>query len=104
MPRHSWNSNSIMSSIYLYNVTRHSSHHEKANLKFWELRAYDGAPMMPHGYLTMLYLAIFVPFYFHKIMAKKLIDWDENYASKQERVLSNISNKNSGISALIGQV
>jgi len=104
MPRHSWNSNSIMSSIYLYNVTRHSSHHEKANLKFWELKAYDGAPMMPHGYLTMLYLAIFAPFYFHKIMAKKLIDWDENYASKQERELSNISNKNSGIPALIGQV
>jgi len=104
MPRHSWNSNSIMSSIFLYNVTRHSSHHEKANLKFWELRAYEGAPMMPHGYLTMLYLAIFVPFYFHKIMAKKLIDWDENYASKQERELSNISNKNSGIPLLSGQV
>ena len=104
MPRHSWNSNSIMSSIYLYNVTRHSSHHEKANLKFWELRAYEGAPMMPHGYLTMLYLAIFAPFYFNKIMAKKLIDWDENYASKQERELSNISNKNSGITSLIGQI
>ena len=101
-PRHSWNSNSIMSSIYLYNVTRHSSHHEKANLKYWELRAYDGAPMMPHGYLTMLYLAIFAPFYFHKIMAKKLIDWDANYASEQERELSKISNRDSGIPALIG--
>jgi len=102
-PRHSWNSNSIMSSIYLYNVTRHSSHHEKANLKYWELRAYDGAPMMPHGYLTMLYLAIFAPFYFHKIMAQKLIDWDSHYASKQERELSKISNRNSGIPALIAQ-
>ena len=99
--RHSWNSNSIMSSIYLYNVTRHSSHHEKANLKYWELRAYDDAPMMPHGYLTMLYLAIFMPFYFHKIMAKKLIDWDKNYASKKERELSKINNIDSGIPALI---
>ena len=35
--RHSWNSNSTMSSIYLYNVTRHSSHHEKANLKYLSL-------------------------------------------------------------------
>ena len=100
-PRHSWNSNSIMSSIYLYNVTRHSSHHEKANLKYWELRAYDNAPMMPHGYLTMLYLAIFMPFYFHRIMAKKLIDWDKNYASKKERKLSKINNRDSGIPALI---
>ena len=54
--RHSWNSNHLMSSIYLYNVTRHSSHHEKTNLKYWELRAYDGAPTLPYGYLTMLFL------------------------------------------------
>tara|TARA_B100001996_G_scaffold369278_1_gene342559 strand:+ start:874 stop:2040 length:1167 start_codon:yes stop_codon:yes gene_type:complete len=100
-PRHSWNSNSIMSSIYLYNVTRHSSHHEKANLKYWELRAYDSAPTMPHGYLTMLYLAIFIPFYFHRIMAKKLIDWDKNYATKKEKELSKINNRDSGIPALI---
>ena len=100
-PRHSWNSNSIMSSIYLYNVTRHSSHHEKANLKYWELKAYDSAPMMPHGYLTMLYLAIFMPFYFHRIMAKKLIDWDKNYATKKEKELSKINNRDSGIPALI---
>jgi alkane 1-monooxygenase len=92
-----------MSSIYLYNVTRHSSHHEKANLKYWELKAYDDAPTMPQGYLTMLYLALFAPFYFHKIMAKKLIDWDSNYATKQERELSIEQSKNSGISLLINQ-
>jgi|TARA_B100000949_G_scaffold28225_2_gene21545 alkane 1-monooxygenase len=102
-PRHSWNSNSTMSSIYLYNVTRHSSHHEKVNLKYWELKAYDDAPTMPQGYLTMLYLALFAPFYFHKIMAKKLIDWDGNYATKQERALSIEQSKNSGISLLINQ-
>ena len=59
-PHHSWNSNSVMSSIYLYNVTRHSSHHEKSSLKYWELRPYKSAPMMPYGYLSMLYLAIFL--------------------------------------------
>ena len=48
--RHSWNSNHFFSSIYLYNVTRHSSHHEKANLKYWELESYENAPMMPQGY------------------------------------------------------
>ena len=100
-PRHSWNSNSIMSSIYLYNVTRHSSHHEKANLKYWELRAYDGAPMMPQGYLTMLYMAIFAPYFFHRIMAKKLIDWDNIHASEQEKVIAERQNRNSGVSLLI---
>ena len=100
-PRHSWNSNSIMSSIYLYNVTRHSSHHEKANLKYWELRAYDGAPMMPQGYLTMLYMAIFAPYFFHRMMAKKLIEWDNIYASEQEKVIAERQNRNSGIALLI---
>ena len=101
-PRHSWNSNSTMSSIYLYNVTRHSSHHEKANLKYWELRAYEGAPMMPQGYLTMLYLAIFAPYFFHRIMAKKLIEWDNKYATEKEKILASEQNKNSGVSFLMG--
>jgi len=86
--RHSWNSNNIMSSLVLYNVTRHSAHHEKANLKFWELDAYPDAPMMPQGYLSMLYLAFFLPFVYRKVMEKKLIDWDLNYATPEERIIA----------------
>tara|TARA_B100000945_G_scaffold32925_1_gene22430 strand:+ start:234 stop:1391 length:1158 start_codon:yes stop_codon:yes gene_type:complete len=100
-PRHSWNSNSTMSSIYLYNVTRHSSHHEKANLKYWELKSYNDAPMMPQGYLTMLYMALFLPHFFHKMMAKKLIEWDRSYATEEERVLALEQNKKSGIPLLL---
>ena len=99
-PRHSWNSNSTMSSIYLYNVTRHSSHHEKANLKYWELESYENAPMMPQGYLTMLYTALLFPYLFHRMMAKKLIYWDKNYASDGERKLADAQNKKSGIPIL----
>ena len=85
MPRHSWNSNSVMSSIYLYNVTRHSAHHEKPYLKFWELDAYQNAPMMPYGYLSMLYMTIFTPFFFQKIMSRKLAEWDKLFASDEEK-------------------
>ena len=61
--RHSWNSNHFFSSIYLYNVTRHSDHHRNTNLKFWELQpVHKDAPMLPYGYLAMLYLAVFVIF------------------------------------------
>ena len=102
-PRHSWNSNSVMSSILLYNVTRHSAHHEKSHLKFWELDTYQDAPMMPHGYLSMLYLAIFLPPFFHKMMAKKLIEWDEKYATKEEKEIAKIANKKSGIKILVNQ-
>ena len=99
-PHHSWNTNSVISSIYLYNVTRHSSHHEKSHLKYWELKPYVNAPTMPQGYLSMLYMAIFLPVLFHKVMVKKLIDWDNNYANAEERKLSNIQNQNSNISLL----
>ena len=99
-PRHSWNSNSVMSSIFLYNVTRHSSHHEKASLKYWELHPYKGAPMMPYGYLSMLYLAIFLPPVFHRLMCKKLVEWDNKFASKSERILAENQNQNSGLSLL----
>ncbi len=99
-PHHSWNSNSVMSSIFLYNVTRHSSHHEKASLKYWELHPYKGAPMMPYGYLSMLYLAIFLSPVFHRLMCKKLVEWDSKFASKSERILAEDQNLNSGLSLL----
>ena len=35
--RHSWNSNHLLSSVYLCNVTRHSDHHRSTALNFWEL-------------------------------------------------------------------
>ena len=84
-PRHSWNANNMISSLILYNVNRHSAHHEKSNLHFWELEPYPNSPMLPYGYLTMLYLAIFLPFLFHKIMKEKLDEWDENFATKAEK-------------------
>ena len=90
-----------MSSIYLYTVTRHSSQHEKANLKYRELRSYNDAPMMPQGYLTMLYMALFLPYFFHRMMAKKLVEWDKDYATDNERVLAIEQNKKSGIPLLI---
>ena len=86
--RHSWNSNHFLSSIYLYNVTRHSDHHRNSNLKFWELSPVDkNAPMLPYGYLTMLYLVLFLPFLYKKIMKRELENWDNNYANEFEKQL-----------------
>jgi len=84
--RHAWNSNHLLSSIYLCNVTRHSDHHRAANLNFWELDPYhENAPLLPYGYLSMLYLVLVTPFLYKKIMAKELILWDKNHANEYER-------------------
>jgi alkane 1-monooxygenase len=95
--RHSWNSNHCISSLYLCNVTRHSDHHRASNLKFWELNACDeSAPTLPFGYLGMLYILLITPFLYKKIMVRKIIDWDLNYANEQERELANVQIGNSG--------
>ena len=87
--RHSWNSNHLLSSLYLYNVTRHSDHHRASNLKFWELNPCDdSAPTLPYGYLGMLYLVLIAPFLYQRIMEKELIDWEQNYANVEERKLA----------------
>ncbi len=100
-PRHSWNSNHLMSNIMLYNLSRHSHHHEKAYLEFWNLEPYDDAPEMPYGYLSMIYIALLCPWWYHKVMTEKLLDWDRKYANDNERKIASEDNKNSGIKLLI---
>ena len=96
--RHSWNSNHFFSSIYLYNVTRHSDHHRASILKFWELNPCDeSAPTLPYGYLGMLYLVLIALFSYQRIMEKELISWDLNYANAEERKLASIQNVSSRI-------
>ena len=84
--RHSWNSNHLLSSVYLCNVTRHSDHHRSTALNFWELDpCHDDAPLLPYGYLSMLYLVLLTPFLYKKIMARELSKWDQNIATEYER-------------------
>ena len=83
-PRHSWNSNHRISSYVLFNLTRHSAHHEKGTLPFWTLNPNEKAPMLPFGYLTMVYFSLLFPWKYRNIMNEKLKDWDSNYASTEE--------------------
>ena len=101
LPKHSWNTNKRVSSFLLYNLTRHSSHHENTSLEFWELKAYPNSPLMPGGYLSCVYLVLFAPWIYHRIMAPKLQNWDSNYANDNERALAKIQNQNSGLSYLM---
>jgi alkane 1-monooxygenase len=83
-PRHSWNSNHRISSYLLFNLTRHSAHHEKSNLPFWKMNPYSEAPMLPYGYLTMVYFILLIPWVYRRIMIRELKDWDDRFASREE--------------------
>ena len=97
-PRHSWNCNRRMSGFALYNLTRHSHHHAMGEKPFWELKAYQNAPMMPYGYLSMIYMAMVPPFWNKKIIPR-VLEWDRKFASLEELPLIEEANRLSGIPA-----
>lgn len=71
---HSWNSDHEVGRILLYELTRHSDHHYKANKKYQILKHYDESPQLPYGYPTSILIAL-VPILWFKIMNPKVEQW-----------------------------
>jgi len=99
-PRHSWNTNKRFSSWTMFNLTRHSHHHAHGDVPYQELRPYPEAPTMINGYLTTIVVALIPPLW-HKLMTPKVLEWDANYASEEERKLADEANRKSGIASLM---
>lgn len=68
---HSWNSNHVFGRIMLFELTRHSDHHYRANKKYQLLDYHESSPQLPYGYPTSMVLAIFPPIWF-KVMNKRV--------------------------------
>ena len=100
LPRHSWNSNKLFSSVWMYNLTRHSDHHSRGDAPFWELKAYPDTLMMPFGYPGTIMLSAIPPLW-HRIVNPLVLEWDKNYATKEELALAKQANAESGIDLLI---
>ena len=73
-PRHSWNSNHIMSNLILFNLQRHSDHHANPTRRYQSLRAFHGLPEFPSGYPLMFMLALVPPLWF-AVMDPKVVAW-----------------------------
>ena len=98
-PRHSWNTNRRISSWAMFNLTRHSHHHAEGQVPYQDLRPYPDAPMMINGYLTTILVAMIPPLW-HRFMNRKVLAWDRDYATEQERQLAAGANARSGIPML----
>jgi NAD(P)H-flavin reductase/ferredoxin len=98
-PRHSWNTNRRISSWTMFNLTRHSHHHAQGEVPYQDLRPYPDAPMMINGYLATIIVAMIPPLW-HKLMTPKVLAWDRDYATDEERRLAAIANARSGILVL----
>ena len=99
-PRHSWNTNKLVSSWVLFNLTRHSHHHAKASVPFYKLEPMENSPKMISGYLGTIMVALIPPLW-HKLMTPKILDWDKNFSVPEEQYLINNANQQSGISELV---
>lgn len=86
-PRHSWNTNRRISSWTMFNLTRHSHHHAQGEVAYQDLKPMPEAPMMINGYLTTMVVALIPPLW-HALMTPKVIAWDRDFATAEERELA----------------
>ncbi|MCX5044540.1 alkane 1-monooxygenase [Aldersonia sp. NBC_00410] len=71
-PMHSWNSDHIVTNIFLYHLQRHSDHHAYPTRRYQTLRSWEGAPNLPAGYASMILLAYFPPLW-RRVMDKRVL-------------------------------
>jgi len=71
-PRHSWNSNHMLSNILLYQLQRHSDHHAHPTRRYQALRHFDEAPQLPSGYFGM-FLVAFIPWLWFRVMDPRVL-------------------------------
>ncbi|MFZ2173593.1 MAG: alkane 1-monooxygenase [Rhodococcus sp. (in: high G+C Gram-positive bacteria)] len=72
-PAHSWNSDHIVTNIFLYHLQRHSDHHANPTRRYQTLRSMEGAPNLPSGYASMIGLAYITPLW-RKVMDHRVLD------------------------------
>ena len=61
---HSWNSNYLLTNLLLFQLQRHSDHHENPRRRYQALLHYDASPQLPGGYPAMFLLALVPPLWF----------------------------------------
>lgn len=81
-PEHSWNSNHIVSNLFLYQLQRHSDHHAHAARSYQALRHFDEAPQLPSGYASMIMLAMCPPLW-RRVMDHRLLT---HYGGDPDRI------------------
>ena len=66
-PEHSWNSNHIVTNLFLYQLQRHSDHHAHPTRSFQAQRHFETSPQLPSGYASML-IPAYLPFLWFRQM------------------------------------
>ncbi|WP_190287635.1 fatty acid desaturase, partial [Rhodococcus sp. YL-0] len=81
-PADSWNSDHVVSNLFLYQLQRHSDHHANPKLRYQSLRSAAEAPQLPAGYAVMIVIA-WIPPLWRRVMDQRLLDY---YDGDTERI------------------
>ncbi|WP_227984333.1 alkane 1-monooxygenase [Nocardia spumae] len=60
-PRDSWNSDSLVTNVFLFHLQRHSDHHANPGRRYQTLRSSEQAPQLPLGYAAVILIAVVPP-------------------------------------------
>lgn len=80
-PHHSWNSNHVVTNIFLYHLQRHSDHHAYPTRSYQTLRHFEGLPSLPSGYAAMIVVA-YIPWLWFRVMDPRVIAHHKGDMSK----------------------
>jgi alkane 1-monooxygenase len=72
-PEHSWNSDHLVTNLFLYHLQRHSDHHANPTRRYQTLRSFDGSPNLPAGYGSLIAVTYFPPLW-RKLMDHRVIE------------------------------
>ena len=73
-PRHSWNTNHILSNLVLFHLQRHSDHHANPMRPYQSLRNFEDIPRLPAGYPGCFVLTAIPPLW-RRVMDPKVMEW-----------------------------
>jgi alkane 1-monooxygenase len=73
-PRHSWNTNHIVSNLMTFHLQRHSDHHANPMRPYQSLRDFEDLPRLPSGYPGTFVLAAIPPLWF-RVMNPRALAW-----------------------------
>ncbi|WP_433732876.1 alkane 1-monooxygenase [Nocardia sp. CA-129566] len=71
-PRDSWNSDRLVTNVFLFHLQRHSDHHANPGRRYQTLRSSEQAPQLPAGYASMILLAI-IPAIWRAVMDHRVL-------------------------------
>ncbi|OBG47415.1 alkane 1-monooxygenase [Mycobacterium alsense] len=71
-PEHSWNSDHVVTNLFLYHLQRHSDHHANPTRRYQTLRSMAGSPNLPSGYASMITLTYFPPLW-RRVMDRRVL-------------------------------